>query len=322
MRFVKKSLVIVIFSIPVTGFSQKDSLINKPDNVTIQKDSTDKQINTTPSKKYSENVGLTINSYFILLENNLKQEFAKPFHMKKKDWRNFGGFAATSVALFFADKPVQQAALKLRNRNTGINNISQYVTNFGGPYEVYTLAASGAYSLVFKNEKLKTTTLLATQAYLTSGALATILKYLSGETRPSYYPPGVEAEPRFLGPFHKPLNDADGTKENSSFPSGHATVAFAAATVFASEYKDVPLVPIIAYSAASLIGISRITLNKHWATDVFVGAAIGFLSGKQVVNTYQRYAKLNSHTKKKNSISFNLNYSYGHWEPGMIYKFN
>ena len=188
-------------------------------------------------------------------------------------------------------------------------------------YEGYTLAALGAYGLIFKNEKLKTTTLLATQAYITGGAVGSVLKFVSGRTRPSYYDAGMEAEPKFLGPFSRTSRDASGKKVYSSFPSGHTTVAFAAATVFASEYKNKPIVPIIAYTAASLIGVSRITENKHWATDVFVGAAIGFLTGKQVVNNYHRYAKLKSAEKLKNAVSFHLNYSYGHWEPGLVYKF-
>lgn len=64
-----------------------------------------------------------------------------------------------------------------------------------------------------------------------------ISKLLSGRTRPSYYPDGVKAEPRFLGPFHKKLNDANRSNENSSFPYGHSTVAFAVATVFATAYR-------------------------------------------------------------------------------------
>jgi hypothetical protein len=32
------------------------------------------------------------------------------------------------------------------------------------------------------------------------------------------------------------------------------------------EYKDRPLVPLISYSAATLIGLSRITENAHWIT--------------------------------------------------------
>lgn len=320
MNAAKKWLYIVMLTFPFAAFAQKDTLIHKLDSLQRKKD-TSGQINNINPNAYTETTQITFKNYFILLGSSLKQEFTKPFHMNKKDWGNFGKFAAVTVALSFADEPIQKAALKLRNRNTGVNSVSKYVTNFGGLYEGYTLAALGAYGFIFKNEKMKTTTLLATQAYITGSALESVLKFLSGRTRPSYYEPGVEAEPRFLGPFSKTAKDANGKKVYSSFPSGHTTVAFAAATVFASEYKNKPIVPVIAYTAATLIGISRITENKHWTTDVVVGAAVGFLSGKNVVNNYHRYAKLKETDKKKNTVAFNLNYSYGHWEPGLIYQF-
>lgn len=318
-----KLLFVALFFLPVAGFSQQtDTLINKLDSLNKKADSAGGQINNIAPRAYNEETKITFNSYFILLGSDLKQSFTKPFHMSKKDWGNFGKFTLATVALSFADEPIQKAALKLRNRNTGINNISKYVTNFGGNYEGYTLAALGAYGFIFKNVKMQTTVLLATQAYITGAAVETVTKYLSGRTRPSYYPVGTEPEPRFLGPFSKTAKTVSGKNSYSSFPSGHTTVAFAAATVFALEYKDKPLIPIVAYSAATMIGLSRITENKHWITDVFVGAALGYLSGKQVVNNYHRYSKLKAPGQKKNTISFNLQYSYGHVMPGMVYKFN
>ena len=323
MRFEFKFLLLVCLSLPVTSFSQRaDTLINKLDSLSKKTDSAGGQVNNIAPKAYNENTKITFNTYFILLGSDLKQSFTKPFHMSKKDWGNFGKFTLATVALSFADEPIQRGALKLRNKNTGLNNVSKYITNFGGIYEAYTLAAFGAYGFIFKNGKMKTTTLLATQAYITASAVESVAKYLSGRTRPSYYPDGTEPEPRFTGPFSKTATNSSGKKVYSSFPSGHTTVAFAAATVFALEYKDKPLVPIIAYSAATMIGLSRITENKHWATDVFVGAALGFLTGKQVVNNYHRYSKLKAPAQKKNTVTFNLNYSYGHLMPGMIYKFH
>ena len=323
MRFEFKFLLLVCLSLPVTSFSQRaDTLINKLDSLSKKTDSAGGQVNNIAPKAYNENTKITFNTYFILLGSDLKQSFTKPFHMSKKDWGNFGKFTLATVALSFADEPIQREALKLRNKNTGLNNVSKYITNFGGIYEAYTLAAFGAYGFIFKNGKMKTTTLLATQAYITASAVESVAKYLSGRTRPSYYPDGTEPEPRFTGPFSKTATNSSGKKVYSSFPSGHTTVAFAAATVFALEYKDKPLVPIIAYSAATMIGLSRITENKHWATDVFVGAALGFLTGKQVVNNYHRYSKLKAPAQKKNTVTFNLNYSYGHLMPGMIYKFH
>ncbi|WP_460559875.1 hypothetical protein [Ferruginibacter profundus] len=41
------------------------------------------------------------------------------------------------------------------------------------------------------------------------------------------------------------------------------------------EYKNTLWAPIFSYSAASLISLSRITENKYWTTDIFVGAVPG-----------------------------------------------
>lgn len=322
MRLEIRLWLFLFLSVPAAALSQRtDSLINKLDSLSQKTDSAGGQINNIAPRAYNEETKITFNSYFILLGSDLKQSFTKPFHMSKKDWGNLGKFTLATVALSFADEPIQRAALKLRNKNTGLNNVSKYITNFGGNYEGYTLAALGAYGFIFKNEKMKTTVLLATQAYITGAAVETVSKFLSGRTRPSYYPSGTEPEPKFLGPFSKTAKTASGKKLYSSFPSGHTTVAFAAATVFALEYKDKPLIPIVAYSAATMIGLSRITENKHWITDVFVGAALGYLSGKQVVNNYHRYSKLKAPGQKKNTVTFNLQYSYGHLMPGMVYKF-
>jgi membrane-associated phospholipid phosphatase len=322
MKLKARWFLYLLLSLPIAGFSQKtDTLIHKLDSLSKKTDSAGGQVNNVTPNAYNENTKITFNSYFILLGSDLKQSFTKPFHMKKRDWGNLGKFALVTTALSFADEPIQQGAIKLRQNSSGIANTSKYITNFGGIYEAYTLAAIGAYGFIFKKEKMQTTTLLATQAYLAAGAVESVTKFLSGRTRPSYYPPGTEAEPRFLGPFSKTATNSSGKKVYSSFPSGHTTVAFAAATVFAMEYKNKPIIPIIAYSAATMIGLSRITENKHWSTDVLVGAALGFLTGKEVVNNYHRYSKLKASNQKKDTVSFNLNYSYGHFEPGLIYKF-
>lgn len=309
----------MILFIPLQMFGQQDSLAQKLDSLRTKSDTAGQQ-NIIAPFAYDSSTNLHFKSYFILLGSNLKQGFTKPFHMTKKDWGNCGKFAAVTVALSFADESIQKEAISIRERNSTINDIGHYVTKFGGLYEGYALVGLGAYGFIFKDQKLKTATLLATQAYITAGALESVIKFLAGRTRPAYYGPAEEAEPRFLGPFASSGRDQNGKKLNSSFPSGHTTVAFAAATVFASEYRDRPIIPIFSYTVASLIGVSRITENKHWFTDVVAGAALGFLSGKQVVNNYHRYANI-KREKKKMALLFNLNFSYGHWEPGLVVKF-
>ena len=67
--------------------------------------------------------------------------------------------------------------------------------------------------------------------------------------------------------------------DRRSFPSGHATLAFAGATVLHHEYgKLSPWVTIGGYGVATLVSIDRLRLDRHYLHDVCAGAAIGILS--------------------------------------------
>lgn len=61
---------------------------------------------------------------------------------------------------------------------------------------------------------------------------------------------------------------------HASFPSGHSSLAFATATALARE-TEAAWVPWVAYPIAALVGWSRVHDDKHWASDVVAGAALG-----------------------------------------------
>lgn len=76
-----------------------------------------------------------------------------------------------------------------------------------------------------------------------------------------------------------------------SFPSGHTTAAFAAAAALTSEISShhpeaTAWVATVMFGGATLMGVSRLYHNEHWASDVVAGAAIGSFAGWKVV----RYA--------------------------------
>ena len=72
----------------------------------------------------------------------------------------------------------------------------------------------------------------------------------------------------------------DGSAANS-FPSGHTANAFFGATILAKEYSDKSiLITIGGYSVATATGALRMLNNRHWASDVLVGAGIGIISGE------------------------------------------
>ena len=78
------------------------------------------------------------------------------------------------------------------------------------------------------------------------------------------------------------------TKELTSFPSGHTAQAFAAATFMAREYGQKNIwYSIGAYTVATGVGAMRVMNNRHWMSDVLVGAGIGILSTNLAYLTHQ-----------------------------------
>lgn len=73
-----------------------------------------------------------------------------------------------------------------------------------------------------------------------------------------------------------------------SFPSGHTAQAFAAATFLSEEYKHkLKWIPCVSYGIATSVGVLRMANNKHYISDVLVGAGIGILSMKLSYWTHQ-----------------------------------
>ena len=62
---------------------------------------------------------------------------------------------------------------------------------------------------------------------------------------------------------------------NNSFPSGHTCAAITLAFVLAQSF---PHAAILLFILATMVGISRVYLGVHYPTDVFAGAALGYLS--------------------------------------------
>lgn len=74
----------------------------------------------------------------------------------------------------------------------------------------------------------------------------------------------------------------------NSFPSGHTAQAFATATFLSKEYGHKSIwYSIAAYSMATTVGAMRVMNNRHWISDVLVGAGIGIFSTNLAYLTHQ-----------------------------------
>jgi hypothetical protein len=72
---------------------------------------------------------------------------------------------------------------------------------------------------------------------------------------------------------------------NTSFPGGHAMFTFAMATVVSHEYPQW-WVQALAYSAASIVTVTRFMARDHWSSDMFVGSALGIGIGSHIFHAH------------------------------------
>jgi membrane-associated phospholipid phosphatase len=167
-----------------------------------------------------------------------------------------GGFAA---ALFATDSDVSGHLSNAPNTLLRYRHISDYgmYSMVGGSAAFYLLG------LTTQNEHERETGFLSGESAIDGLVFVEALKYATGRERPFQNNAG-----RF---WHS----------GTSFPSEHSAISWAVAGTFAHEYPS-PFVKFLAYGAATLISASRITAKQHFPADVFVGAAIGYLSSEYV----------------------------------------
>lgn len=113
--------------------------------------------------------------------------------------------------------------------------------------------AVGELSLFLSGKDGKHKALQGAEALVVTGMATELLKRVVREKRPN--------------------SDA-----RTSFPSGHASAAFAMATVLAEDH---PKSKWLAYGAASVISWSRVEVHAHRWHDVIAGAALGHFIGKR-----------------------------------------
>ncbi len=197
-----------------------------------------------------------------------------PFHWNKKDWMLAGSTVAVGTLIYIFDDDIRSFFQK--NRSSFTNNFSKnFIEPFGnGPYSIPLFGLLYLYGEIHQDSKSKIVVLNGVKTFVLSAAFVTVLKHLTKRHRPYH---DLEANPRL---WEGPFGDSDYT----AFPSGHTLVSFALASYVSSAYKDKLWVGIASYSVAGLVGLSRINDDKHWASDVFVGAVLGYAIGKCIFN--------------------------------------
>ena len=188
------------------------------------------------------------------------------------------------LAALFARQLDDHYAQRLQDSSTQANEKLHKLATV-----VRTTTAPGAYIIgtsmyltgrLVKNDHLAALGLHGTEALLLGEFAGSVIKGLIGRQRP-YVTPQNSHSFGFLRGFR-------GGDKYRSFPSGHTLAAFAAAAAVSSETSEWwPntrwIIGPVLFTGATLTGVSRMYDNKHWASDVIVGAGLGTFAGLKVV---------------------------------------
>lgn len=201
------------------------------------------------------------------------------------------GFTGLTIAMFPLDRSIARQLTNERSKaNRFLNGSSKGVEYIADPGSIVIGTSLYLIGRFTDHPGIEDLGWHGTEAVLLGGATAWVLKGLAGRARPYVTGDTTAHDFKFGGGF------TDSNRQ--SFPSGHTTAAFAAAAAVVSEAErgwpgHFWLVAPAMYGGASLVGLSRMYHDKHWASDVALGAAIGTFSGLKVV----RYAHAHPHNR-------------------------
>ena len=178
-------------------------------------------------------------------------------------------FITGGTAVFIATDPQTMPHFRQTTDFHGFNRVFS-TTGTGAAIAVVPAVFYGV-SLLRHDSYDQGSALFAGEAVADDAVLMVVIKAISRRARPSEFP--------VTGPYNDTFFHSNGSifGKGTSFPSGHAMMAFSVATVFARRYKEHRWVPYLAYAAASAIAFSRVTTGAHFPADVFVGSALGFV---------------------------------------------
>ncbi|HEY8412486.1 MAG TPA: phosphatase PAP2 family protein [Pyrinomonadaceae bacterium] len=204
--------------------------------------------------------------FFKNILRDQKAIWTAPFHLERHDAKWMVPAGVGWMALVTTDR-ITGDEIGEANRQVAW---SRHISNAGSVYSL--AAAAGTFYFVGRakdNYRARETGLLTAEAIIDSIIVEGGLKGITRRARPL---DGRDRSEFFEG--------------GSSFPSGHATQTWAAATVIANEYQGHRAVQIAAYSVATAVSIARFTGHKHYLSDVVAGSALGWGIGRYVYHAH------------------------------------
>jgi len=202
----------------------------------------------------------------ILLDQ--KDFFTSPFRMNRSNAKWWLLSGAVTAGLIASDHHIADS---LENSN-GQVKWGGRISQIGAAYTLVPLVAGYyGFGVIADHAKAREIGVLGTESLIDSLIVAGVLKEVFRRNRPDEHDPG-----EFWG-------------GGRSFPSGHAIQVWSIASLVSHEYHHQPVVGIVAYGLAAVVSASRVAAQKHFASDVFVGGAMGWFIGRYVYETHMSH---------------------------------
>jgi|SRR5690606_15442797 len=214
-----------------------------------------------------------------------------PLRWDGRDWLKTGGVIAGTAFVTLLDKPVRSF---WQERDSKVwNGIERAGFHLGKPYAAFILTG-GFYltGVALNNEWAKETGLILGAAYLTSGAVQTLMKTAIGRARPA-----TNEGPWAFDPMSPEA-------AYHSFPSGHIQIAMVSALVLASRTNN-PWLKSALYATGGLTLFSRMYSDSHWLSDMAFGAAISWFCTQAILKRMDDTHYRNPFNKKA-SVQWSL----------------
>lgn len=171
------------------------------------------------------------------------------------------GTGAAMLALGEVDRDLNA---ELREAKKGLfKDYLEAVDYLGGPKINVPVVVLAGTSLLTNNTRFQDAAMTSLQSLVFAGSLGYVMKLIIARERPE----NTDDPYAYFTAFN-----------NSSFPSGHAIAAFTIITPWVMYYPG-PLTYALYVLPVGTV-LSRLTLDKHWGTDVVVGGVIGVLMGR------------------------------------------
>ena len=219
------------------------------------------------------NVSILSTDYLLSYPENAWRMISAPVNFDTNDWLVAGGVAAATGLLMLADKEINDTWRDDIHSGT-LDDVLDAMEHFGDSQTVLITAGAG-YVLgeLVGTERDKEAALLIAQSFLLSAGLTQGLKISFRRDRPD-----DSRDDQFS------FFSSDASKTNSAFPSGHATNAFSMAAVLTNVYEqNAPWLGWVLYPLATMTSLARVNNERHWASDVVFGGALGYFIGRMVV---------------------------------------